>query len=196
MTQSRCTSPPRSLRFRKPSGAGVGPRAGASISQRTSNAPNDTLPGIRSRTGTGAVDSGSRNRGRDGVAEQRRALGIVERPLVGLADRGARRRNDYCISHVLLSVLFGWDMRIRSCRRDLLSAQHDAYTRALDEKWSSIFHTATGPMWDKLIPGQSTSSTSFAHALGEWGVRLLGMETASVMPGTAMRIAFTRGAAP
>ena len=50
-------------------------------------------------------------------------------------------------------------------------------------------------MWDKLIPAQSTSSTSFAHALTEWGVKLLGMETAAVMPMTGMRIAFTRGAA-
>jgi hypothetical protein len=46
-----------------------------------------------------------------------------------------------------------------------------------------------------MIPAQSTSSTSFAHALSEWGVRLLGMETAAVQPMTAMRIAFTRGAA-
>jgi hypothetical protein len=50
-------------------------------------------------------------------------------------------------------------------------------------------------MWDKLIPAQSTSSTSFAHALSQWGVSLLGMETAAVMPMTGMRIAFTRGAA-
>jgi hypothetical protein len=50
-------------------------------------------------------------------------------------------------------------------------------------------------MWDKMIPAQSTSSTSFAHALSEWGVRLLGMETAAVQPITGMRIAFTRGAA-
>ena len=50
-------------------------------------------------------------------------------------------------------------------------------------------------MWDKLLPAQSTSSTSFAHALTEWGVKFLGMETAAVQPMTAMRIAFTRGAA-
>src|SRR5437773_2001322 len=50
-------------------------------------------------------------------------------------------------------------------------------------------------MWEKLIPAQSTSSTSFAHALSDWGVRLLGIETAAVQPMTAMRIAFTRGAA-
>jgi len=58
-----------------------------------------------------------------------------------------------------------------------------------------MFKTQAGPMWDKMIPAMSTSSTSFAHALGEWGVRVLGMETAAVMPMTAMRIAFTRGAA-
>ncbi|MDQ1727933.1 MAG: hypothetical protein QOD33_58, partial [Pyrinomonadaceae bacterium] len=52
-----------------------------------------------------------------------------------------------------------------------------------------------GAMWDKLIPAQSTSSTSFAHALMRWGVRLLGVETAAVQPMFAMRIAFTRGAA-
>lgn len=50
-------------------------------------------------------------------------------------------------------------------------------------------------MWDKLIPAQSTSSTSFAHALTNWGVRLLGVETAAVQPMFAMRTAFTRGAA-
>ena len=50
-------------------------------------------------------------------------------------------------------------------------------------------------MWDKLIPAQSTSSISFAHALSQWGVNLLGMETAAVMPMWGMRIAFTRGAA-
>jgi hypothetical protein len=49
-------------------------------------------------------------------------------------------------------------------------------------------------MWTELIPAQSTSSTSFAHALAEWGVRTLGMETAAVQPVTAMRIAFVRAA--
>ncbi|HKR01330.1 MAG TPA: hypothetical protein VJT09_11695 [Pyrinomonadaceae bacterium] len=81
-------------------------------------------------------------------------------------------------------------------RRELLEAHRVFYTRALERKWSTIFHTPqTGPMWDKLIPAQSTSSTSFAHALGEWGTRLIGIETAAVQPVTAMRIAFTRGAA-
>jgi hypothetical protein len=80
-------------------------------------------------------------------------------------------------------------------RRELLEAHRVFYTNALARKWAAIFHTDTGAMWDKLIPAQSTSSTSFAHALSEWGVRLLGMETASVQPMFAMRIAFTRGAA-
>jgi hypothetical protein len=80
-------------------------------------------------------------------------------------------------------------------RRQLLDAHKDFYSQALARKWRDTFHTETGPMWDKLIPAQSTSSTSFAHALTSWGVKLLGMETAAVMPMTGMRIAFTRGAA-
>jgi hypothetical protein len=80
-------------------------------------------------------------------------------------------------------------------RRELLEAHRVFYTNALARKWQQVFHVDTGPMWDKLIPAQSTSSTSFAHPLSEWGVRLLGMETAAVMPMTGMRIAFTRGAA-
>jgi hypothetical protein len=80
-------------------------------------------------------------------------------------------------------------------RRQLLDAHKDFYTHALARKWRQLFHTETGPMWDKLIPAQSTSSISFAHALTNWGVNVLGMETAAVMPITGMRIAFTRGAA-
>lgn len=80
-------------------------------------------------------------------------------------------------------------------RKELLAGLRAFYAQALDKKWSSTFHTPAGPMWDKLIPAQSTSSTSFAHALTEWGVKLIGMETAAVQPMTAMRIAFTRGAA-
>jgi hypothetical protein len=80
-------------------------------------------------------------------------------------------------------------------RRQLLDAHETFYTNALAKKWSSTFHTPTGALWNKLIPAQSTSSTSFAHALTEWGTELLGMETAAVQPMTAMRIAFTRGAA-
>lgn len=79
-------------------------------------------------------------------------------------------------------------------RRELLEAHRQFYSNALARKWRETFGTETGPMWDKLIPAQSTSSTSFAHALSEWGVNLLGMETAAVMPMTGMRIAFTRGA--
>jgi hypothetical protein len=80
-------------------------------------------------------------------------------------------------------------------RRQLLDAHKDFYSQALSRKWRETFHTETGPMWNKLIPAQSTSSISFAHALTNWGVKLLGMETAAVMPMTGMRIAFTRGAA-
>jgi hypothetical protein len=80
-------------------------------------------------------------------------------------------------------------------RPELLARHREFYTNALARKWKTLFHVETGPMWDKLIPAQSTSSTSFAHALTDWGVKLLGMETAAVMPMTGMRIAFTRGAA-
>lgn len=81
-------------------------------------------------------------------------------------------------------------------RRELLKAHRVFYTRALERKWNGMFQTPTaGAMWDKLIPAQSTSSTSFAHALGEWGTRLIGIETAAVQPNFAMRLAFTRGAA-
>ncbi|HEX7333622.1 MAG TPA: hypothetical protein VF290_19120 [Pyrinomonadaceae bacterium] len=80
-------------------------------------------------------------------------------------------------------------------RRELLEAHRQFYTNALSRKWRELFQTDTGPMWDKMIPAQSTSSTSFAHALSQWGVNLLGMETAAVMPMFGMRIAFTRGAA-
>src|SRR5688500_6625497 len=80
-------------------------------------------------------------------------------------------------------------------RRELLEAHRQFYSDALSRKWRETFKTETGPMWDRLIPAQSTSSTSFAHALSEWGVNLLGMETAAVMPMTGLRIAFTRGAA-
>jgi hypothetical protein len=100
------------------------------------------------------------------------------------------------------SVGFVWDEAPRylkisadMTRTQLLSAHRKFYTDALARKWSKMFKTETGPMWDKMIPSQSTSSTSFAHALGEWGVRSFGMETAAVQPWTAMRLAFNRGAA-
>jgi hypothetical protein len=80
-------------------------------------------------------------------------------------------------------------------RRELLEAHRQFYSNAIARKWRETFQTETGPLWDKMIPAQSTSSTSFAHALTQWGVNLLGMETAAVQPMTGMRIAFTRGAA-
>ncbi|HWN09150.1 MAG TPA: hypothetical protein VNO50_07785 [Pyrinomonadaceae bacterium] len=80
-------------------------------------------------------------------------------------------------------------------RRELLEAHRLFYDKTIARKWAAIFHTETGAMWDKLIPAQSTSSTSFAHALTDWGVKLLGVETAAVQPMLAMRVAFTRGAA-
>jgi hypothetical protein len=80
-------------------------------------------------------------------------------------------------------------------RRELLEAYRNFYNNAIARKWAATFHVETGAMWDKLIPAQSTSSTSFAHALTNWGVRLLGLETAAVQPMFGMRTAFTRGAA-
>ena len=100
------------------------------------------------------------------------------------------------------SVGYVWDsapaelkLSASMTRPQLLAAHREFYTNALARKWRTLFHVETGPMWDKLIPAQSTSSTSFAHPLMAWGVKLLGMETAAVMPMTGMRIAFTRGAA-
>ncbi len=80
-------------------------------------------------------------------------------------------------------------------RQELLEAHRVFYDKAIARKWAAIFHVDTGAMWDKLIPAQATSSTSFAHALTDWGVQLLGIETAAVQPMLAMRVAFTRGAA-
>ena len=99
------------------------------------------------------------------------------------------------IGHVYPTVASRLTLTPDMTRRAMLEAYRAAYARALEEKWGATFHTAAGAMWDRLIPAQSTSSTSFAHALGAWGVRTLGMETAAVQPVTAMRIAFTRGAA-
>jgi hypothetical protein len=100
------------------------------------------------------------------------------------------------------SVGYVWDsapaeLKISAAqsRRELLEAHRRFYTNAIARKWRDTFHTETGAMWDKLIPAQSTSSTAFAHALTDWGVKLLGMESAAVTPMNAMRIAFTRGAA-
>jgi hypothetical protein len=99
------------------------------------------------------------------------------------------------IGHVYPAVASQLTLTPEMTRRQMLDAYHAAYTRALEQKWQQTFHTNAGAMWNELIPAQSTSSTSFAHALASWGVRTLGMETAAVMPMTAMRIAFTRGAA-
>jgi hypothetical protein len=99
------------------------------------------------------------------------------------------------IGHVWPQVAQTLTLTPEMSRAQMLEAYRAAYTRALEEKWAATFHAAAGPMWDKLIPAQSTSSTADAHALMAWGVRTLGMETAAVQPVTAMRIAFTRGAA-
>ncbi len=99
------------------------------------------------------------------------------------------------IGHVWAEAATQLKLSPAMSRRELLEAYRVFYTRALEQKWSRVFHSPTGPMWDKLIPAQSTSSTVYAHALGRWGARVLGMETPAVMPITAMRIAFTRGAA-
>jgi hypothetical protein len=99
------------------------------------------------------------------------------------------------IGHVYEAMAAGLTLRPEMSRREMLDAYHDAYARALERKWAATFHTNAGAMWPELIPAQSTSSTSFAHALASWGVRTLGMETSAVQPSTAMREAFTRGAA-
>src|SRR2546421_6635275 len=100
------------------------------------------------------------------------------------------------------SVGFVWDEAPRylnispnMSRRQLLQAHQQFYTDALARKWSAMFKSQAGPMWDGMLQAQSTSSTSYAHALSEWGVRFLGIETSAVQPMTAMRLAFTRGAA-
>ena len=80
-------------------------------------------------------------------------------------------------------------------RTQMLEALRVFYSDALARKWGVTFKGQADAMWEKLIPAQSTSSTAMAHALAKWGVRLLGMESAAVQPMTAMRIAFTRGAA-
>jgi len=99
------------------------------------------------------------------------------------------------IGHVYEQAAATLKLSPGAARRDLLESYRAAYDGALARKWDGTFKTQAGPMWDKLIPAQSTSSTSYAHALGRWGVRTLGMETAAVQPNTSLRIAFTRGAA-
>lgn len=99
------------------------------------------------------------------------------------------------IGHVYAALASRLTLTPDMSRRAMLEAYRAGYTRALEEKWAGTFKTPAGAMWDKLIPAQSTSSTAYAHALFDWGVRTLGMETAAVQPVTAMRIAFVRGAA-
>lgn len=98
------------------------------------------------------------------------------------------------IGHVWGDVVNDLRLSPTMSRKELLQNYRVAYNDALTRKWQNIFQNPTGPMWDKLIPAQSTSSTAFAHPLSEWGVRLLGIETAAVQPMFAMRTAFTRGA--
>ena len=99
------------------------------------------------------------------------------------------------IGHVYPQVATSLTLKPEMSRAEMLEAYRAAYTRELAGKWAATFHAPAGAMWDKLIPAQSTSSTTYAHALGAWGTKIIGMETAAVQPGTAMRIAFTRGAA-
>lgn len=99
------------------------------------------------------------------------------------------------IGHVYGEVEKTLNISPQMPRREILEAYRAAYARALEAKWSALFHTPTGPMWEKLTPAQATSSTTYAHALARWGCRLIGIETAAVQPITALRIAFTRGAA-
>jgi hypothetical protein len=99
------------------------------------------------------------------------------------------------IGHVYADAAKEMNLTPDMSHRELLEAQHIAYTRALERKWNALFHTPTGAMWNKLIVAQSTSSTSFAHALARWGSDVIGIETSAAQPSTAMRIAFARGAA-
>ncbi|HEX6183942.1 MAG TPA: hypothetical protein VFZ44_08705 [Pyrinomonadaceae bacterium] len=99
------------------------------------------------------------------------------------------------IGHVYKAVAARLTLTPDMSRKTMFEAYRAAYTRALEEKWAATFHAPAGAMWDRLIPAQATSTTADAHALFEWGVRTLGIETAAVQPVTAMRTAFVRGAA-
>ena len=99
------------------------------------------------------------------------------------------------IGHVFYDVAANLTLSPTMSRAEMLEAYRAGYTRALEKRWTNMFHSPAGPMWDKLVAAQSTSSTAYAHALGRWGERLIGIETAAVQPNTAMRLAFTRGAA-
>ena len=99
------------------------------------------------------------------------------------------------IGHVYEAMAARLTLTPDMSRRAMLGAYRAGYARALEEKWAATFHAPAGAMWDRLIPAQATSTTAFSHALFDWGVRTLGIETAAVQPVTAMRIAFVRGAA-
>ena len=99
------------------------------------------------------------------------------------------------IGYVYETVASRLTLKPEMSRREMFEAYRAAYNTALEEKWAGTFHAPAGPMWDRLIPAQATSTTADAHMLAAWGVRTLGIETAAVQPVTAMRIAFTRGAA-
>ncbi|MBV9924856.1 MAG: hypothetical protein JOZ96_07410 [Acidobacteria bacterium] len=99
------------------------------------------------------------------------------------------------IGHVYESMAARLTLTPEMSRKTMLEAYRKVYTYALEEKWANTFHAPAGAQWDRLIPAQSTSTTAFSHALFDWGVKTLGIETAAVQPVTAMRIAFVRGAA-
>ena len=99
------------------------------------------------------------------------------------------------IGYVYTEVAKSMTLAPTMSRAEMLEKSRLAYTDALSQKWAGMFHTQTGPAWEMLVPAQSTSSTTFSHALARWGVRLVGLETAAVQPNFAMRLAFTRGAA-
>jgi hypothetical protein len=82
-------------------------------------------------------------------------------------------------------------------RAAVLAALHDAYDAALRKKWASLDGPEAGARspWPRLWPGLSAGSSALAHALGAWGVRSIGLETAVGMPNYAGRLAFVRGAA-
>jgi hypothetical protein len=99
------------------------------------------------------------------------------------------------IGHVYGEVAKTLKLSPDAPRREMLEAYRVGYDTALKQKWSGIFHTPVDAMWDKLISAQATSSTAYAHALANWGSRVLALETAAVQPNWALRIAFLRGAA-
>ena len=71
----------------------------------------------------GALDFGPRQRRGDRMAQQGRAFGIIERTLVGLADRRTGGRDDYSFSHCFTSR---WDATSDVTSRTLSSAARSA----------------------------------------------------------------------